>query len=140
MTYPVLLSICGCQCYLDQEPDVIEFSTEGVLKETEGGWEIEYDESCLTGMEGVTTNFCIMPDGMVLTRSGKLNSQMVFKLGETHESLYRMDFGALLLSVCATHISWDLSEKGGIVDLKYNIEIEHGSAGSVDYHMELKAI
>ena len=140
MTYPVLLSICGRQCYSDQDPDVIEFSTEGVLKQMDNGWDIEYDESCLTGMEGVTTNFTITDDCIVLTRSGKLNSQMIFKLGQIHESLYRMDFGALLLSVCATEISCSLSPKGGTVDLKYNIEIEHGSAGSVDYHMELKTI
>lgn len=140
MIIPVLLSICGRQCYMDQEPDVIEFSTEGVLRQIEGGWEIEYDESCLTGMEGVKTCFCIKTDSMILTRTGKLNSQMVFKLGQTHESLYRMDFGALLLSVCATNIAWDLNSEGGTVDLKYNIEIEHGSAGSVDYHMEIKAL
>ena len=140
MTYSVLLSIRGLQCYMDQEPDVIEFTTEGVLKHIDDRWEIEYDESSLTGMEGVTTNFCIEKDCMILTRTGKLNSQMVFKLGQVHESLYRMDFGALLLSVCATDISWKLDEHGGIVDLKYNIEIEHGSAGTVDYHMDIKVI
>lgn len=140
MNIPVLISICGRQCYLDQEPDIIEFSTEGILRQTEGGWDIEYDESCLTGMEGVKTNFSIKADRIVLTRTGKLNSQMVFKIGQIHESLYRMDFGALLLSVCATDISHELTAKGGTVYLKYNIEIEHGSAGSVDYHMELKAL
>ncbi len=140
MTYPVLLSICGRQCYMDQEPDVIEFTTEGLLRNIDGGFEIEYSESSLTGMEGVTTCFSIKPDEMILTRTGKLNSQMIFRLGQVHESLYRMDFGALLLSVCATDISWKLDENGGVVDLKYKIEIEHGSAGTVDYHMDIKAI
>ena len=140
MTYAVLLSICGRQCYMDQEPDVIEFTTEGVLKRLDDRWEIEYDESALTGMEGVTTNFCIKKDSMILTRTGKLNSQMIFKLGQVHESLYRMDFGALLLSVCATELSSKLDERGGMVDLKYIIEIEHGSAGTVDYHMDIKVI
>ncbi len=140
MSYPVLLSICGRQCYMDQEPDVIEFTTEGCLKPIDDGWEIEYSESSLTGMEGVNTSFCVKPDSMILTRTGKLNSQMIFKLGQVHESLYRMDFGTLLLSVCATDISWKLDEKGGVVDLKYSIEIEHGSAGKVDYHMDIKAI
>ena len=140
MTYPVFLSICGRQTYMDQDPDVIEFTTEGSACKTDDGWRIEYDESSLTGMEGVHTTFEVTPDTMVLTRTGKLNSQMVFKLGVVHESLYQMDFGALLLTVCATDISWHLNEKGGTVDLKYNIEIEHGSAGTVDYHMEIKLI
>ena len=125
---------------MDQEPDVIEFTTEGILKRLDDRWEIEYDESSLTGMEGVTTNFCVKNDCMILTRTGKLNSQMIFKIGQAHESLYRMDFGALLLSVCATDIYSKLDEHGGVVDVKYNIEIEHGSAGTVDYHMDIKVI
>lgn len=138
MTYPVFLSICGRQTYMDQDPDVIEFTTEGQMHNTDDGWKIEYAESSLTGMEGVHTSFLISPDTMVLTRTGKLNSQMVFKLGVVHESLYQMDFGALLLSVCATEISYHLDEKGGTVDLKYSIEIEHGPSGTVDYHMDIK--
>jgi len=140
MTYPVFLSICGRQTYMDQDPDVIEFTTEGILCRTDDGWKIEYAESSLTGMEGVHTSFLVKPETMVLTRTGKLNSRMVFKLGVVHESLYQMDFGALLLSVCATDISWKLDEKGGTVDLKYSIEIEHGSSGTEDYHMDIKAL
>lgn len=140
MTAAVLLSICGRQTYMDQEPDVIEFTTEGRLHKIDGGWKIEYTETALTGMEGVDTSFTVTPDTMVLTRTGKLNSQMVFKLGQVHESLYQMDFGALLITVCATDISWCLDEKGGTVDLKYSIEIEHGASGAVDYHMDIKPI
>lgn len=140
MSYSVLLSICGRQSYMDQDPDVIEFTTEGQLKRIDDGWEIVYAESSLTGMEGVTTCLCIKSDCMILSRSGKLNSQMIFRLGQVHESLYRLDFGALLLSVCATDISWKIDEQGGVVDLKYKIEIEHGSAGTVDYHMDIKVI
>ena len=140
MSYPVLLTIRGSQNYMDQDPDVIEFTTEGLLKRIDDGWEIVYEETGLTGMDGVTTSFCVKPECIILTRTGKLNSQMVFMLGQVHESLYRLDFGALLLSVCATEISSDLNENGGVVDLKYNIEIEHGSAGTVDYHMDVKKI
>lgn len=140
MKYPVMLSICGKQSYKGQDPDVIEFVTEGTLEQFTDGWEILYEESSMTGMEGVTTSFYVKKDGIILTRSGKLNSQMVFKLGQVHESLYQMDFGALLLSVCATDISWNLSQKGGTVDLVYNIEIEQNAAGKIDYHLDINAI
>ena len=65
---------------------------------------------------------------------------MIFRLGQVHESLYRMEFGALLISVCATKISTALDNSGGIVDLIYNIDIEQSTAGSVEYHMEIKTI
>lgn len=138
MKLPVMLSICGRQSYMDQDPDVIELVTEGTLEQLSDGWEILYNESSLTGMEGVTTSFYIKQDGITLTRTGKLNSQMIFKLGQPHESLYKMEFGALLLSVCATDISWDLTENGGTVDLAYNIEIEQNAAGKIDYHLDIK--
>lgn len=140
MKIPVMLSICGRQSYMGQDPDVIELVTEGTLEQLSDGWVILYNESSLTGMEGVTTSFQIKQDGIILTRSGKLNSQMIFRLGQPHESLYQMDFGALLMSVCATDISWNLTEQGGTVDLVYNIEIEQNSAGKIDYHLDIKAI
>ena len=140
MKYPVKISICGKQIYNGQEPDVIEFVTEGIMEDHTDGWEIVYDESCLTGMEGVKTSFYIKDDGIYLNRSGKLNSSMIFKINQVHESLYKMEFGALLLSVCATYISTDLSAKGGTVDLTYNIDIEQNAAGKIEYHLQIDAL
>lgn len=140
MKQNVMLSICGRQSYMDQEPEVIELVTEGTLEKLDRGWEILYQESSLTGMEGVTTSFLIEPEKIILTRSGNLKSQMIFSLGEPHESLYQMDFGALLITVCATRIEYELSEQGGIVDLDYRIEIEQSSAGMIDYHLEIRPV
>ena len=138
MKQKVMLSIRGKQSYMDQDPEIIELVTEGTFEKTESGWEILYQESDLTGMAGVTTSFLIEPDRIVLTRTGKLKSQMIFVLDQPHESLYQMDFGALLLTVCATNIQCDLSEKGGSVDLDYRIEIEQSSAGMINYHLEIQ--
>ena len=134
----VLLSICGKQSYMGQEPDVIELVTEGVLSEKDDVWTLSYQETELTGMEGVTTTFEIKPDEVILKRTGKLNSQMVFREGVRHDSLYQMEFGALMLSVCATHIHWELSEDGGVMDLVYGIEIEQSNAGEITYHLEIR--
>ena len=79
MKTAVLLSIRGRQTYMDQEPDIIELVTEGTLEYNDGGWDICYDETQLTGLEGVTTHFRVEQDRILLTRTGRLNSQMVFK-------------------------------------------------------------
>lgn len=134
----VTLSICGRQTYIDQEPDVIELVIEGTMEQVGNGWELLYEESALTGMEGVTTSFLVEPEQIVLTRSGRLHSQMVFQLGIAHDSLYQMDFGALMITVCATKLETDLTENGGTVDLNYNIEIENTAAGTIDYHLEIR--
>lgn len=138
MQIPVVLSIRGQQSYLDQDPEVIELVTEGTLEKKDGVWHISYEESDLTGLAGVTTTFEIEEGKIILTRTGKLNSQMVFVEGVPHDSLYQMDFGALMLSVCATELRFDLSEEGGTVDLVYKIEIEQNAAGVIDYHLQIK--
>ena len=50
MKKQVILSICGKQYYADQEPEVIELTTEGTMEKTENGWDICYVETELTGL------------------------------------------------------------------------------------------
>ena len=140
MKKQVVLSICGKQSYAGQEPDVIELVTDGTLEElTTGCWEICYEETALTGMEGVSTSFLVEPGKIVLTRSGQLSSHMIFREGIPHDSLYQMQFGALMLSVTASKMRYELSNEGGTVDLSYSIEIEQTAAGMIDYHLEIKS-
>ena len=137
MKQSVMLSLRGQQDYAEQEPEVISLITEGVLEKKADGWSVSYQESDLTGMEGVTTTFYVQRDCVTLTRTGKLNSEMVFRLGVPHESLYKMEFGALLITVCATSIGWDVSENGGVIDLVYDIAIEQSVMGVVTYHLDI---
>ena len=139
MKKDVVLSIRGRQTYAGQEPDVIELVTEGTMDFRDGGWDISYQESDLTGMEGVTTTFRVEPDKIILRRTGKLNSEMVFQKGIAHDSLYQMAFGALMLTVKATYMFFDIVPDGGVIDLVYDINIENTQAGVIDYHLDIRA-
>ena len=138
MKTPVVLSIRGTQRYIGQEPEAIELVTEGELEYSNGGWDLRYEESDLTGLRGVTTTFRIEPEKVTLKRTGGLRSEMVFQEGMSHNSLYEMEFGALMLTVRAQRVMFDLSEEGGMVDLIYGIEIEQNAAGEIDYHLEIR--
>ena len=139
MSRDILLSIRGRQRYEDQEPEVIELVTEGTMDFREGGWDISYQESALTGMEGVTTTFRVEPGKVTLIRTGSLSSTMVFQEGASYDSLYRMEFGALMISVTATRVFFDILPDGGSIDLVYNIVIENTEAGEIDYHLDIRA-
>lgn len=139
MKQSVVLSICGKQFYEGQDPEVIELVTEGTMERLENGWNICYEESSLTGMEGVTTCFRVEPDKITLTRTGRLHSQMVFQIGVMHESLYRMEFGTLMITVCASRLEYDITQQGGTVDLTYGIDIEQSAGGLVEYHLDIRA-
>ena len=135
----VILSLRSKQTYEDQEPDVSELVTEGTMEFRDGGWDISYEESELTGLKGVTTTFRVEPGKVTLTRTGALKSQMVFQKGVSHESLYQMPFGVMLMSVCAKFLYYDIVPDGGFIDLVYSIVIENSAAGEVDYHLDIRA-
>ena len=139
MKQAVTLMIRGRQQYPEQEPEIIELTTEGTMELRNGGWDISYQESALTGLEGVTTTFRVEPDKVILTRTGALKSQMIFQKGIAHDSLYQMPFGALLLTVEATSLFYDIVPDGGVIDLSYNISIENTEAGVIDYHLDIFA-
>ena len=118
---PVVLSITGRQTYGNQPPETIELVTEGTMTYRDGGWDISYEESELTGMEGVTTLFRVEPGVVTLSRVGKLNSTMIFRERVPHDSLYQMEFGTLLLTINATRVYYDIVPDGGTIDLVYEI-------------------
>ena len=68
-----------------------------------------------------------------------MNSTMIFEEGVAHDSLYQMPFGALMLTVKATFVFYDIVPDGGTIDLSYNIDIENTEAGVIDYHLDIRA-
>ena len=139
MKQAVVLSLRGTQTYEGQEPDVIELVTEGTMEFRDGGWDISYEETQLTGLEGVTTTFRVEPGTVTLERTGNLRSRMVFQKDVPHDSLYQMSFGTLMITVCAKYLFFDIVEDGGVIDLLYSIDIENNAAGTVDYHLDIRA-
>ncbi len=140
MSIPVLLKLSGKQNYLDQDPETIELTTEGVLEKTGYGWRISYEESEMTGMQGTTTTFFLKPGEVILERKGNLCSRMEFKVGSYHHSLYQMEFGAMQITVYASRVDYDLNESGGTVDLVYAIDIENSASGLIVYHLDVRKL
>lgn len=138
MEKKVILTIRAEQTYEGQEPNAVELVSEGVLAQVDDGWQICYEESDLTGLQGATTVFEVTPGRIVLSRSGALESRMVFEEGVRHDSLYQLDVGALMVCVCAKRIDANLSEDGGYMDVTYAILVEQSAAGTVRYHIDVK--
>ena len=126
---PVMISVRGEQYYDGVDPDATELMTEGTLERTEEGLRISYQETELTGMEGTCTTFEIGPRRVILRRSGSVNSQMVFEEGKQHTSLYETPFGELSVDIQTGRLRHNLTERGGIMEIKYSIAVEHVVTG-----------
>jgi uncharacterized beta-barrel protein YwiB (DUF1934 family) len=136
---PVLLTIRSEQHYEDMEPDSIELMTEGTLTLTgEGGMVLSYQESELTGLEGTTTAFEIRGAQVILTRTGSVNSQMVFEEGRQHTSLYETPFGELAVDIQTSRLRHSLTERGGLMDLRYSISVDHTVTGRNAFRIRVR--
>lgn len=126
---PVLLSIRGEQYFDDIDPDATELMTEGTMVLTEDGMVLSYEETELTGMEGTTTTFEVKGSQVILTRTGTVNSQMVFEEGRQHTSLYETPFGELTVDIQTSTLKHNLTQRGGVMEIKYSIAVEHTVTG-----------
>lgn len=135
---PVLLSIRGEQYFDGIDPDATELMTEGALELTETGLLLSYQETELTGMEGTTTTFEVRGSQVILTRSGSVNSQMVFEEGRQHTSLYETPFGELTVDIQTSVLKHNLTERGGLMEIKYSIAVEHTATGRNCFKIRVK--
>ena len=126
---PVMISVRGEQYYDGADPDSTELMTEGTLEQTADGLRISYQETARTGMEGPCTTFEIGPSRVILRRSGSVNSQMIFEEGKQHTSLYETPFGDLSVDIQTGRLRHNLTERGGIMEIKYSIAVEHVVTG-----------
>ncbi|MDD3347052.1 DUF1934 domain-containing protein [Oscillibacter sp.] len=135
---PVLLSIRGEQYFDDVDPDATELMTEGTMELTGGELRLSYQETALTGMEGTLTTFAVKGPQVILTRMGSVNSQMVFEEGRQHTSLYETPYGELAVDIQTSRLRHNLTERGGVMEIKYSIAVEHTLTGRNCFKIRVK--
>jgi uncharacterized beta-barrel protein YwiB (DUF1934 family) len=113
--------------------DAIEFMTEGTLQRSADGYLLEYDESALTGVEGVTTRLMLEGETVTLERSGAMDTHMVFAPGSVFQSNLGTSPGGTGMSIFATRVESRLQEKSGSLSLEYEMSMgEFFTANKLD--------
>ena len=106
-------------------PDTLSFMTDGsyTFDGTEGC--LSYDESEITGLPGTRTTVRILPDEIVVDRSGYLTSRMTFKEGEKTSFLYQRPFGDTTLRLNTRKVRHNFNDRGGTAEVDYVIDFAH---------------
>ena len=125
----VIISIKGTQNDPNGADNIIELETDGTFAFENGEGMLSYMESELTGLDGTKTSFAVGPLGVVMTREGNLNSQMVFEKGKKHNFLYETPFGSATMGVNTTNISVAFDEHGGNMEIDYVVDFQHSVVG-----------
>ena len=135
----VIISVRGEQYFDDIDPDTVELTTEGQMTISDDGEIIlEYRETELTGMDGTTTRFTIRGDTVTLLRTGSVNNEMRFHVGYPHMSLFETPMGALTVEITTEKLAHRLSERGGIMDIKYSIAVEQQITGRHQFKIRVR--
>ena len=135
----VIIFVRGEQYYEGVDPDGIELATEGTMTiHDDGSIELVYQETELTGMEGTETRFTIEENRVVLTRSGRMSSQMVFQIGVQHTSMYTTPWGKLLVDINTSKLSHKLGEHGGLLHIQYTIAVGHQVTGKNQFKIRVR--
>ena len=129
MKQAVVLSIRGRQSYADQEPEVIELVTEGTMEFVGGGWNLSYEESELTGLQGTRTTLRVSPDTVRVIRTGECPSELLFETGKRNLSLYHTEYGDLSVVISTRSIRSTLTDDGGELNVSYAVEIGSSPVG-----------
>ena len=135
MKREVLIRLEGEQRYNDEQPDVIELTTEGTLVRKDGKLLLSYEETELTGLTGTTTTFELTEYCVRVCRNGETRSVMEFETGKQHKSLYHTPMGTLLMTVFTRRIENNMDERGGNLTVTYDINIEDLGMGQIEYRL-----
>lgn len=139
-TRTVVLSISGTHTTYGEKPESVELKTSGTLTRVDGGFDVRYEESELTGMEGTTTTFQLRREGISLIRTGAIQMALSFAAGTASESLYDIGEGAVLVRVVTQKLQVALDWDGGYFDLDYAVDVENEPLGTISYHIVVKAL
>lgn len=125
----VWLTVHGEQQYEGLAPDSLEQRLPGTLEETADGVRIHYEERNADGTVVTVTSLDMADGGVVLTRMGEVTSEMVFRPGEARTSSYATAYGTLPVTVETESVKWKFDERGGMLALRYRIDLG-GQKGS----------
>lgn len=118
------------------EPDFMEFISDGILQTDEdGGLNVLYNESALSGMEGTQTSLRVEGNKAQVSRIGTVNSIMEFEPGKRCLTTYQTPHGDL--SMGFTTDSVDIARNGAGEPAQISIRYRIDAAGQEQSRNEI---
>ena len=125
MTKDVTISIRGIQFAEGNGDDSIETVQQGEYFFKNEGHYLLYDEY-EEGYHEPVKNMLRFKDGeLTLTKRGLLNVQMIFAVGKKNLSHYQTPYGAILMGMDTSKITFKEQEHAIFLDVEYTLEANY---------------
>jgi len=141
MTKDVLVSISGTQFMQktdDDEP--IEVVTNGSYYKKNNKHYVIYDE-IMDGVSGITKNTLKFDDSFFnLTRSGAINTSLIFEENKRNMTSYNTPYGALTIGIDASKIIIDEADEEINVSVDYAIDVNYEYMADCRIDLKIQAL
>ena len=135
----VMISIKGLPVFSSSEDDAFELMTDGEYLQEDGISTFSYVESTLTGNDGQLTTFDVEQDRVVLRRGDGLSGDMIFSENQKHHFLYNTEFGSVMLGIDTHSITKNMSDDGGNLEIRYDIEVDNISVSQNLFKINIRS-
>ena len=135
----VLVSILSCQSFDGVGEEQVEQQFPGRLLPRGDGWVLSYRDRDPGGREGTLTILRLEREQVLLQRTGVINAQMRFRVGERHRSQYDTPYGAIPLEIITRRLDVDVSGAGGTIEIDYALDLG-GQAGSNRFQLMIRPL
>ena len=119
----VLVGLKSIQRDASGKDTVVELVSPGEYHEKNNVKYILYNESKVTGLEGVHTTIKIKPASMILIRNGNLSMRHEYVLGEMKQTVVETPFGELHMGIKTHELDVQIEDGLGQVHLGYDISV-----------------
>lgn len=136
----VIISVKGTHFVENGDPNHLELVTEGKYYREDDDFCVVYKETEITGMSGTTTTLRISPKTVTLSRTGAVNSQLIFEKGQKHVSYYDTVNGAFTIGVFTNLMNVKVDEHGGELMVDYSLEVDSARNGENDFHIIIREV
>lgn len=120
------------------DTDKTELVTEGEYTQKGNKYLLRYREQLSDGDMESSTVVKIDKDIVVMSRSGSINTQMIFENGKRHMSHYETPLGSFTIGVMTDDLKTDVNENGGDVRIKYTLDINNSATVENFLHLNIR--
>lgn len=126
MTKDVMVYIAGTQFNeLNPQDEAIELVTRGTYYKKNNKHYVLYDE-LIEGVNGITKNTIKFDDDMfLLSRSGAINTSMLFEENKRNVTNYKTPFGNIVIGLDASNIDINENDDEIKVNVDYSIDANY---------------
>ncbi len=133
------VSIKGMQEYENPDDNSdISLTTEAEFQKQDGVYFIDYQESEITGLDGTNTSIEIGNNYVSLSRSGAVNSQMLFMKEKKTSSYYNTPYGSFMIGIYTDNLNIAIDDNGGTINVDYYIDINNSKTSKNNFEINIR--